>query len=99
MDEEIYHEQLMTIAKLMNVLTKNDLEKGNQGSLSKQEFEELLKEFLEGADEESIASLINAASNEMEMGEEDVTIEYKNLFMEVRKLVQRNSRLGLLYCL
>ena len=84
MDEEIYHAQLMTIAKLLNTLTKHDLEKGNQGALSKQEFEELLKNFLVHADDESIASLINAASNEMEMAEDEVTIEYKNLFMEVR---------------
>ena len=75
----------MNIAKLMNALTKHDLEKGNQGALPRQEFEEVLRLFLTSADDESIASLINAASNEMEMAEDDVTIEYKNLFMEVCK--------------
>ena len=84
MDEEIYHKQLMTIAKLLNALTKHDLEKGNQGALTRQEFEELLRAFLTTADDESIASLINAASSEMEMAEDEITIEYKNLFMEVR---------------
>ena len=83
-DEEVYHQQLLIIAKLLNQLTKLDVDKGNQGALSRAEFEEVLREVFSTADDDAIAGLLKAADTELEVKEdEEASIDYKNLFMEV----------------
>ena len=84
-DEEIYHSQLQLIQKFMNHLTKIDMDKGNQGKLSKADFREGVKSYLTDIDDETLNSMMRAAETEMEDKESD-ELEYKNLFMEVSLL-------------
>ena len=81
-DEEIYHNQLQLIQKLMNHLTKIDMDKGNQGKLSKADFREGVSSYLPDIDAETLNALMRAAETEMEDKEAE-ELEYKNLFMEV----------------
>ncbi|WAR12866.1 TXIP1-like protein, partial [Mya arenaria] len=80
-DEEIYHHQLQLIQKLMNHLTTIDMDKGNQGKLSKADFREGLASYLTGVDADMLNAMMRAAESEMDNKEAD-EIEYKNLFME-----------------
>ena len=75
------------IARLLNHLTKIDVEGGNQGELKKEEFCNAVAEYMEGLtqqvmDGESLATLGKAAETELEAKDVE-TLEYKNLFMEV----------------
>ncbi|XP_045191892.2 translin-associated factor X-interacting protein 1-like [Mercenaria mercenaria] len=80
-DEEVYHNQLQLIQKLMNHLTTIDMDKGNQGKLSKADFREGLASYLIGVDADTLNAMMRAAESEMDNKEVD-EIEYKNLFME-----------------
>ena len=37
-DQEVYHQQLQQISKLLNHLVKADMDRGNQGVLARDEF-------------------------------------------------------------
>ncbi|XP_048577209.1 translin-associated factor X-interacting protein 1 isoform X2 [Nematostella vectensis] len=77
-DEAVYHDQLVMLEKLYNALTKADLASGNQGSLSRADFEQSMRAFFTLKDDESITALIKAAEQESP-GD---AITYKNLFTE-----------------
>ncbi|XP_070537284.1 translin-associated factor X-interacting protein 1-like [Ptychodera flava] len=81
-DEEVYHSQLQTLAKLIQALTKTDAEASNQGSLSKENFEQAVKEFFPLKSEESIEALMNAVVEELKLEEGNNTIAYNELFTE-----------------
>lgn len=78
------------IAKMLNHLTKIDVDKGNQGSLSKEDFKACLQEYFPERDEESITALVEMAEEELEAKEAE-TLEYKNLFMEVLNEIRRTQ--------
>ena len=82
-EEALYHAQLQTISHMLNHLTKMDVEKGNPGSLTKDEFKKGVEEYFGThiTDEEAI-SLLRAAETELEAKDLE-EIEYKNLFTEV----------------
>ncbi|XP_064611191.1 translin-associated factor X-interacting protein 1-like isoform X2 [Liolophura sinensis] len=80
-DEEVYHSQLQIMANLVNHLTKVDVEKGNPGKLSREEFQQVLKEFFPQIPEDRLTRLMKAVDIELETKEAD-ELEYKNLFME-----------------
>ncbi len=70
------------ITRLHNELTKVDVEKGNLGTLSKEDFQAVLQAYFPHRTEENILLLLRAAETQLEAKEEEV-LEYKNLFMEV----------------
>ena len=69
-------------SRLDNHLTKVDLDKGNQGVLTKAEFKHALQDFFSQRDEENIVMLIKAAESELDAQDVD-TINYKSLFIQV----------------
>lgn len=77
-DEAVYHDQLVALEKLFNALTKLDLAAGNQGYLSRADFEQCLRSFYPLKDDESIEALTKACEQESP-GE---NVQYKNLFTE-----------------
>lgn len=77
-DEAVYHDQLVMLEKLYNAFTKVDLAAGNQGSLSRADFEQCLRSFFPLKDDESIEVLMKACEQESP-GE---NVQYKNLFTE-----------------
>ncbi|XP_068693975.1 translin-associated factor X-interacting protein 1-like [Montipora foliosa] len=77
-DEAVYHDQLVTLEKLYNALTKMDLAGGNQGYLSRADLEQCLRSFYPLKDDESIETLMRACEQESP-GE---NVQYKNLFTE-----------------
>ncbi|KAK6185214.1 hypothetical protein SNE40_007497 [Patella caerulea] len=81
MDEEVYHRQLQVVHQLMTHLLKKDMENGNQGTLSKDDFKEGLKEFLVGVEEDALTVLLKAAETELDAND-TANLEYKNLFTE-----------------
>ncbi|XP_077993673.1 translin-associated factor X-interacting protein 1-like [Glandiceps talaboti] len=81
-DEEIYHSQMQTLAKLIQALTKADAEAGNQGTLSKADFEKVLTEFFHLKSEETVAGLVTTATEELKLEEGSETINYQDLFTE-----------------
>ncbi|KAL4234843.1 Translin-associated factor X-interacting protein 1 [Mactra antiquata] len=80
-EEDIYHNQLQLIQRLMNHLTTIDMDKGNQGKLNKADFRQGLADYLVGVDADTLNSMMRAAESEMDDKEAE-DIEYKNLFME-----------------
>ncbi len=84
MDEDIYHSQLQLIARLLNHLTKIDADKGNQGTLTKEEFKAALQEYFNTKSEADIESLCKEAEVDLEARDSD-SLDYKSLFMEVWK--------------
>lgn len=66
----------------MNHLTKIDMDKGNQGKLSKADFREGVSSYFSDIDTETLNTMVRAAETEIEDKDAD-EIEYKNLFMEV----------------
>ena len=79
----MYHANLQDMAKILNHLLKQDVENGNQGSLSREDLKGALAELFPHRDEESILMLCKAAELELELKSGDDVIYYKNLFMEV----------------
>ena len=84
-DEDVYHAQLQTIARLLNHLTKLDADKGNPGVLTKEEFKVALQEYFPQRSEEDIDKACNAAEVDLEAKDSD-TLDYKSLFMEVLEI-------------
>nr|XP_002739306.1 PREDICTED: translin-associated factor X-interacting protein 1-like [Saccoglossus kowalevskii] len=81
-DEEVYHDQMQTLAKLMQVLTKADADAGNTGALPKEKFESILKGFFPLKSEERMNVLINSAISELKLEEDSNMINYQDLFTE-----------------
>jgi hypothetical protein len=70
-------------------MTRIDLDKGNPGVLTKEEFKVALQEFFSGKDyhfmgktDENLDALVSAAEKELEVKGQD-SLDYKNLFLEV----------------
>ena len=70
-------------------MTRIDLEKGNPGVLTREEFKVALQEFFSGKDyhflgktDENLDALVRAAEMELEAKSEE-SLDYKNLFLEV----------------
>ncbi|KAK2560625.1 Translin-associated factor X-interacting protein 1 [Acropora cervicornis] len=74
----ILQKELVALEKLFNALTKLDLAAGNQGYLSRADFERCLRSFYPLKDDESIEALTKACEQESP-GE---NVQYKNLFTE-----------------
>ena len=70
-------------SRLENHLTKIDVDKGNQGVLTKADFKEAVQEFFPQRDEENVIMLVKAAEAELDAKEAD-TLDYKSLFFQVR---------------
>ena len=94
-DEEVYHSQLQLIARLLNHLTKIDADKGNQGTLTKEEFKAALQEYFNTKSEADIESLCKEAEVDLEARDSD-SLDYKSLFMEVRESYQCSGYFRLL---
>ena len=73
-------------------MTKIDADKGNSGVLTKEEFKAALQEYFPQRSEEDIDKACVAAEHDLEARDSD-TLDYKSLFMEVRKasIVQCNN--------
>lgn len=83
----MYHSQLQIMANLVNHLTKVDVEKGNPGKLSREEFQQVLKDFFSKIPEDRLTRLMKAVDIELETKEAD-ELEYKNLFMEASPVIR-----------
>ena len=62
---------------------KKDVDQGNQGTMVREDIKGALRDFFPEKSEESLQLLIDAAETELEAKEVE-TLEYKNLFMEVK---------------
>ncbi|KAL5022681.1 hypothetical protein ScPMuIL_001836 [Solemya velum] len=80
-DEEVYHNSLQVITKLLNQLTKVDMDHGNQGKLAKEEFQVVLESYLTGVDADSLTAMVKAAELELETKDTE-ELDYKTLFLE-----------------
>ncbi|CAH1779147.1 unnamed protein product [Owenia fusiformis] len=80
-DEAIFHRDLRNMAKLLKHLTQADADKGNTGTLTKEDFKIALQQYYPEKDEEKINKLIEQAEIELEAKDEEV-LEYRNMFME-----------------
>ncbi len=67
------------VFRLLNHLTKIDVDKGNNGALDRDDLAEAFKEYFPGRDQDSILTLINAAETELD-AKELVLLDYKALF-------------------
>lgn len=79
----MYHNSLQVITKLLNQLTKVDMDHGNQGKLAKEEFQVVLESYLTGVDADSLTAMVKAADLELETKDTE-ELDYKTLFLEVR---------------
>ncbi|KAK7483032.1 hypothetical protein BaRGS_00025695 [Batillaria attramentaria] len=80
-DEEVFHEQLQMIHKLLTELTKQDADQGNQGKLDRATFQQVLTTTLPDLDEESLAVIVRGAETELDQPDMQ-EVEYKDLFTE-----------------
>lgn len=79
-DEELYYSHLQLASDLETRFMKMDVDKGNTGQLTPEDFVVVLKEFFPLKEESSIDALVKAA--EQELGTTD-KFQYKELFLEV----------------
>ncbi|BFZ19882.1 hypothetical protein BsWGS_22921 [Bradybaena similaris] len=85
-NEEIFHSQLLTIHRLLTHMTKLDAQKGNEGTLSFDDFRKCLAEVFHLSDQENedttVSIMMKAVRNELEITDEQLVIDYKILFTE-----------------
>jgi len=85
-DEEVYHDQMSKIEQLLNQLTTNDMDKGNQGKVTKDDLKQGVKAIFPTVDDETLISMMKSAELELETKDEE-DIDYKELFKEVKNLL------------
>lgn len=81
LDERVYHQFMERLANLFESLEKKDEESGSEGKLTKETFEEVLREYFPIKDDESIEALMTAVTEELTLQETE-KIDYKELFTE-----------------
>jgi len=67
------------VFRLLNHLTKIDVDRGNQGALTREDLEVAFKEYFPTRDQDSILTLVKAAETELDAKELDL-LDYKQLF-------------------
>ena len=83
-DEELYHENRQTYAKLLAVFSKLDTSKENNYSLSREDFSSALVDCFKLKEPDAILGL--AAAAETDLGVQgDEPFQYQRLFMEVSR--------------